>query len=95
MDGAGGTKRQRQQPVHSHCVLLDLVYFLFYKIYRGAQNAKQSTVFRWEKGLPQGPSPQILTDWEGELNRTSRYIKGWQHGKSSPCLISVYRGISG
>lgn len=44
--GYEGQKRKRQQPVHSHCVLLDLVYFSLYKIYRGAKNAKQSTVFR-------------------------------------------------
>jgi len=32
MCGEGGTKRQRQQPVHSHCVLLDLVISYFTKI---------------------------------------------------------------
>jgi hypothetical protein len=40
----GKDKNAKQQPMHSHCVLLDLVYFLFYKIYRKIQNAKQSTV---------------------------------------------------
>lgn len=53
----------------------------------------------------QGPSPQILTDWEGELNGTSRYIKGWQHGRDADdevgpgfyglCLLGVFKGISG
>ena len=32
MSGVGGTERQRQQPVHSHCVLLDLVISYFTKI---------------------------------------------------------------
>lgn len=32
------------------------------------------------KGAFWGPSPQILADWEGKLNGTSRCAKGWQHG---------------
>lgn len=85
--------------MHSHCGLLDLVYFLLYKIYREAKNAKQSTVFRWERELPRGPSPQILA------NGTSRYMKEWQHGRGAvdemgpgsydSCLLGVFRGISG
>lgn len=57
------------------------------------------------KGGSLGPSPQITADWESVLNGTSRYIKGWRHGRGADsevgpgsygsCLQGVLRGISG
>lgn len=98
----GGTKRQRQQPVHSHCVLLDLVIYLFTKNYRGTKCKVVNSVLMGS-GLLKF-SAQFTADWESELNGTSRYIK-WQCGRAvdsevdlDPMVLAFKvwpRGISG
>lgn len=63
MCGVGGTKRQRQQPVHSHCVLLDLGDLLFYKNYRGTKCKVVNSVLMG-KGGSLGGLRLNSADWE-------------------------------
>lgn len=50
--GVGGIKKQRQQAVHSHCVLLDLVSYFTKYVEEPKMQSSQQCLMVWEAFPP-------------------------------------------